>query len=379
MPEENDPPMDFFESGLTDDDFLPDKVYEADVVLDQGVCGEHVVWTLYQSGLLELSGYGRCYDYIKGALENYDREYIENEVAEGRWPIYYGFRDDATYDVEHQQWVSPWYRYRAEVDFENYMPRSLYDKFNPNGWTYHYVRIDPRITYLGDWMFYRCCVSTLMIPEGVEELGIWCIRYSPTMEKLSLPSSLRKIGDYGVSRNIAMTAVRIQEGVVEMGEYAFTQNSALISVKFPNSLKKIGRNLFEGADLLEKCSLGNVEVIPERCFVCNSYLSAVKIPSCVTLIENYAFAYCSELTIVYVPENVKEIGKLSFYGCGKLNTVFLASKYIARTLKEPYEWGFLLNAAKVIYLRDDVAPQGYISSFRKVTTDRKGWKKYVKI
>ena len=82
---------------------------------------------------------------------------------------------------------------------------------------------------------------------------------------------------------------------------------------------------------------------------------------------------------MYVPENVKEIGKLSFYGCEKLNTVFLASKYIARTLKEPYEWGFLLNAAKVIYLRDDVAPQGYISSFRKVTTDRKGWKKYVKI
>lgn len=360
-------------------DFVPEREYAKDVVLDEGRCGENVRWTLYQSGLLDITGTGRCYDYIKGALENYSREYIEQSVAKGQWPPYYGFRSDGNYDVENQQWVAPWYRYRAETDFENYMPRSLYDKFNPNGWSYSCIRIDPRITYLGDWMLYRCTVKTLLIPEGVEELGIWCIRFSPTLQKISLPSTLKKIGDYGISRNTQLTGLKIPSCVTEVGEYAFTQNSSLIAVSIPSSVKSAGKNLFEGCDNLEVCDLGGLDSIPERCFVYTTCLQKVNLPEPVQKIDDYGFAYCSSLTRIYIPKNVRTIGRLAFYGCEKLDTVFLASPYIAKQIVYPYDCGFLLNNAKVVYVPDgQFYPGAYIRKLRRGFSDKKGWNMYIK-
>lgn len=265
-------------------------------VLDSGVCGENLTWALYDDGLLKISGTGKMYDYVK---------YTE---------------------------PSPWYKYRDEPyisedgktilnsDGSNYLSTTDYYKNNPNGWKIKNIVIEPGITYIGDWAFYRVCVDELTIPEGVEETGIFCIRYSPTIKRINLPDSLKILDDFAISRNYELETINFGNGLEKIGTAGLQSNNSLECVNFPDSLTQINIQLspaytaaninYNAVGLLENCTslktvyLGSVNCIPQRTFL-GTAIENIIIPNNVQYIGEYAFYKCEQLKAVSFEPNSK--------------------------------------------------------------------------
>lgn len=321
------------------------------IILDEGFCGPNLKWRLYDDGLLRISGHGTSYDYVKGVLIGKTRQEIEDYPG----PAYYGFQEGKNYDYEHEQYVAPWYKYRNEVDFEEYTTKEQYDKYNPQGWKYTKVQIDRGITYIGDWMFYRCCADTLFIPEGVEEIADWGIRYSPTLKVISIPSSVKKIGNNGISRNIEANIIELGDGLEEIGDNALGQNSKVKQLILPSSLKSIGGHSLMADYQLEIIELGSIAEIPERTLINAHRLKSIVIPQTVTRIDEYAFYDCPELDKVVISANVQTISDNAFLGCSALENVYIDSQQIANKINEnTTSNGYLTKNAKHIYINKSI-------------------------
>lgn len=294
-----------------------DKTEEKYEVLDSGKCGDNLFWELRSNGTLKIYGTGAMYDYVKYSQ------------------------------------ASPWYKYRNEPyvsqdgrtiynpDGSEYMTTSAYIEDNPNGWKIKKIVIDKGVTYLGDWAFYRVCVDELIIPEGVESTGYFCIRYSPTLKSVKLPNSLKVLNDFGISRNTELKKIDFGQGLTTIGRCGLAQNTSLEEVILPQSVVSINEflhekyngnagdnmGLLDGCKSLKKVSFGGVEKIPQRTCLNNEALEEVYISKNVKSIEEYAFANCSSLKKVVFEEGTccKEIGKSAFFNCKNLEKVIGAT------------------------------------------------------
>ena len=261
-------------------------------VLDSGECGDALTWELRSNGELRISGTGPMYDYVK-------------------------------YDAERQ---SPWYKYRDEPyvndagtmflnpDGTEYVATTKYNEDNPNGWKIKNIVIEPGVTYIGNWAFYRICVDELTIPEGVTETGYFAVRFSPTLKTLNLPDSLILLDDFAVSRNQVLETINFGDSLETIGLAAFQNNNALTTAILPESVTAINQRqhathdaissetnelgVFEGCESLKNVSLGSVTYIPQRTFLNCSSLESIVIPNTVEYIEGYAFGNCSSLKTV---------------------------------------------------------------------------------
>lgn len=295
-------------------------------ILDQGKCGDTLYWELYSNGTLRIHGSGRMYDYVK-------------------------------YDTERQ---SPWYKYRDEPfvndngtffknpDGTEYVSVAGYNKDNPNGWKVKNVRIEPGVTYIGNWAFYRICVEHLEIPEGVTETGYFAIRFSPTLKTVSLPDSLVLLDDMAISRNQVLEYIYFGNSLKTLGLAALNNNDKLKTVILPDSVTEVNIRhhqrydahesqsdnvgLLESCDNLETVWLGSVKYVPQRTFLSCSSLEEILIPNTVEYVEEYAFFDCKKLnTVIFEKESrcklieskafFNSTGIEYFIGCTALETI----------------------------------------------------------
>ena len=150
---------------------------------------------------------------------------------------------------------------------------------------------------------------------------------------LVLPASINKDGvEYKVTsiranafeRCWALTSLVIPEGVTEIGDFAFSGCVALKSVKFPDSLHKFGIRAFFGCYALSSINIPEgTEIISEQCFYGCSSLTSVRLPSTINSIERNAFAECVKLSSVNLPEGLVWIGESAFRGCTSLKDIIL--------------------------------------------------------
>ena len=345
-------------------------------ILDSGKCGENLTWTLYSDGLLHISGTGRAYDYCKGILIGQTREEIENQVNAGTIPENYAFQKGKTYDDEHGQYVSPWYKYRSEIDFTGYTTEESYNKENPNGWKYERILIDEGITYIGDWMFYRVSGPTeLVVPEGVTKIGRWGIRFSPTLKSVVLPNSLIEIEYRGLSRNEVMTNITFGNNLTTIGNNGLAQNHSIEKIELPDSVTTIGTNIFEGNTALTTARLGSAISVPSRTCVSLSNLKDVVIPEETTTIGEYAFYSCTSLESIKIPKNVVTIDAKAFYLCENLHNVYIDSQTIANSITQKESCGYLIANAKHVYLKEGIV-SNFIELGLKYIETINGYKRY---
>ncbi len=301
------------------------------VVWDSGKCGENLNWELLSDGTLHIFGTGEMYDYVK-------------YYTPAPW---YKYRNEPYISEDGQSILDP--------DGTEYAMVSDYNKSNPKGYKYNKVVIDPGVTHIGNWAFYRVCVDELSIPEGVTKLGYFSVRYSPTLKVLNLPDSLLLIDDYGVSRNHVLKTVNVGNSLETIGLAGFNMNPNLESVILPESVKSINIRLheihkglgslngsassesdnvgvFENCSSLKYVSLGKISYIPQRTFSNCSKLEAIIIPNTAEYIEEYAFNGCSSLKevvfqsgsqckIIKTKAFLNAINIESFTGCTALETV----------------------------------------------------------
>ena len=200
--------------------------------------------------------------------------------------------------------------------------------------------------------------------------------YGTSLTSLTIPSHIKTIETRIMTYNLQ--TLIIEEGVEEIGDYAFGFNFNLNKLRLPSTLKHLGTAPFAG---------GNVTDGPDYIYqrnpdgsentaVLNSYVGANKsitLPSQIKEIENWAFDSC-DITSVTLNSGLEKIGKKAFLrnqisvfdlpssittiGTGALKQrTYNTTKVINRTGKA-FDW---TNALETPYDNPNNTPQVFVT------------------
>ena len=175
------------------------------------------------------------------------------------------------------------------------------------------VYLPDSVTNLYEYAFASNPITEFTFSKNMTTMAEGTI-YETSLTSLTVPSHIKTIG----SANTASTlqTLIIEEGVEEIGDYAFGFNFNLNKLRLPSTLKHLGTAPFAG---------GNVTDGPDYIYqrnpdgsentaVLNSYVGANKsitLPSQIKEIENWAFESC-DMTSVTLNNGLEKIGKEVF-------------------------------------------------------------------
>lgn len=207
---------------------------------------------------------------------------------------------------------------------------AMYDYTIPNKgpWYSHRnsissVVIGEGITDLGNCAFYMCSnITQVSFPSTLKSLGERCFDFCTRLNNVTLPAGLTEIADHAFSDCDAFTSIVVPEGVTRLGTHCFSGCANVTSVRLPGTLKTIGMGAFYSCLNLPAVTIpAGVTVIEDYAFYTCRALGSVFIPGSVTGIGQEAFYNCSALTIVTLEDGVQTIGSMAFYGCTELSRV----------------------------------------------------------
>lgn len=225
--------------------------------------GATVTGTLYDNGLLEISGSGPMYNYATSALVPFSGQRSSiNEVV-----------------------------------------------------------VQSGITTIGDYLFYECSsLASITLPDSLTGIGSRVFYNCTSLTSVTLPDSLTSIGSYAFYNCTSLDSIILPDSVTSIGNDAFW-NSGLTSITIPGSVTSIGEKAFNECTSLASVNIPNsVTSIGEGAFY-SCRLTSITIPDSVTSIGNYVFNYCTSLISVTILNSVTSIGEFSY--CSKLATLYV--------------------------------------------------------
>ena len=346
-------------------------------ILKQGKCGDNLIWTINNEGLLTISGEGEMWDC----------------TGPDNSPFFSLFKYIKTVHISHG------------ITSIGKMALVLCYALKS-------IEIPNSVTTIGDGAFTLCSeLTSIKIPDSVTSIGKDAFGGCEALTSIEISNSVTKIGENAFAGCKALTnidvaedntnysstdgvlydkekktlikcpegktSIEIANSVTEIEDGLFSGCHALTNIEIPNSVTKIGENAFAGCKALTnidvaedntnysstdgvlydkekktliKCPKGktNVEIpnsminIGNSAFEGCSSLTNIEIPNSVTNIGNNAFEGCSSLTNIEIPNSVTSIGKDAFDGCKALkynlydNGLYLGNK------ENPY--AFLIKA-----------------------------------
>ena len=209
------------------------------------------------------------------------------------------------------------------------------------------VVIPDGVKAIDDYVFFDEDIASVVIPEGVTNIGYCAFGYCENLVRVSIPASMRKIDEHAfIDTDLA------EEGIVFAGNrddidispsafrgtpYDLALDFALqikdgklvgfvgpcpASVSIPENVREIGRAAFEYCEQLESVMIpSSVTSIGHEAFQACMNLTSLTIPGSVTNIGDSAFSGCSGLTSVTIGNNVTNIGDYAFSWCSGLTSV----------------------------------------------------------
>lgn len=169
--------------------------------------------------------------------------------------------------------------------------------------------------------------GSLIIPEGVEELGPSAFAGCGFSGTLSLPSTLKRIGHAkgydptwdGVFADCRFVGeLKIPESVIEIGMGAFLGNKGLYGeLRLPDGLKAIGARAFFYCQNLT----GSIEIpqgvteIPSECFGHCGFNGNLTLHNGITAIGTAAFENTPLKGELHLPRELEVLSNNVFYGC----------------------------------------------------------------
>lgn len=216
-------------------------------------------------------------------------------------------------------------------------------------------------------------ITSIVIPEGVAEIGRSSFFGLESLEQIVIPSTVKSIGeaafkgctslkrisipegtnigegafslcdnlrddlgftiingilvDFRRAKNFYFkSATRIElditEGVIAIADNVFKDDYTIVSITLPETLQSIGVSAFENTENLTAIELPqNVKVVKERAFY-GSEVSSVKLNDGLTQIGASAFR-STPISEVVIPNTVKKISAEAFYGCRHLRDIYI--------------------------------------------------------
>ena len=119
----------------------------------------------------------------------------------------------------------PWYSYRDQIER---------------------IVVEDGISVLGDYSFSGCSsVTSVSLPNSLNELGAGCFFLCLKLETINLPSSIHTFKESAFYYCSSLTTITIPEGVTELtASNLFDQCNSLTSITLPSTLKKLGGDYF---------------------------------------------------------------------------------------------------------------------------------------
>lgn len=176
------------------------------------------------------------------------------------------------------------------------------------------------------WDSYKDQITTVIVEEGITELGTLIFYNFTALTSISLPSTLETIAggtaNYGAFRGCtALKSITLPEGLTTIEAMAFRDCTALEHIKFPNSLKTLGTSAFQGCTGITSVTYGTgMTSTGQNAFRDCTNLNSIIFSPTITKIDEYSF-YNTRLTSVEIPETVESIGTRAFANCSFLSKV----------------------------------------------------------
>lgn len=181
-----------------------------------GSCGNHLTWKLEDS-TLTISGTGKMF--------NYD-DYIEDEYITGS--------------------TAPWNEMGFNTVIVEEGVTSIGDRAFMLQYSVRKVTLPETLTSVGTDAFEECAITEIDIPDAVINIGSDAFSYCSALERVKMPSGLKRI-EYGVFKDCNnLREIIIPEGVKSISDYAFSSCSSLTELRIPASVTSIGSSVFEG-------------------------------------------------------------------------------------------------------------------------------------
>lgn len=211
----------------------------------------------------------------------------------------------------------PWYSYKSNITS---------------------VVIEEGVTELGNCAFYMCgYITNVTFPNSLKSLGERCFFFCTRLNNVTLPGGLTEIADYAFSNCNAFTKIVVPEGVTRIGTHAFSDCSAVTEAILPSTLTTIGFSAFYSCLSLYNIEIPeNVVVIEDCAFYTCRALTGIALPEGATTIGAQSFYNCTALESVYIPASVNSIAANAFEGC---DTTKLAIYGVHNTYAETYADG----------------------------------------
>lgn len=218
-----------------------------------GNCGDSVIWTLYQNGLLKISGSG-----------------------------------------EIQQ--STWYSYKESITS---------------------LVVENGITAIHNNIFSYCNnLNEVTIADSVTTIDSGAFRGCDNLTRVDLGNGLTSIELSTFYDCHNLTSVTLGDSLTTIGNYAFYNCSSLVGITIPDSVISVGSYAFYNCSSLSNAVIGNrVTTIGGSAFEKCSTLTSINIPDSVTTVGNHLFYNCQNLQYVKIGKGVSDITGGSFNGC----------------------------------------------------------------
>ncbi len=207
-------------------------------------------------------------------------------------------------------------------------------------------------------------VTSVVIPEGVEEIQKYAFYNCSGLQTVEIPDSVKYIKEHAFKKNIALTSINLKN-IKAIGAEAFKGCENLTDIRLDN-IYSIGVGAFEGCISIESVNLNTLRntgerafkdctaltnvilsentrlaeamfvntglitidiyekvQIPEFCFAKSEKLETVNIHNDLITIGKGAFSECISLTTFNIKGNVDEIDEQVFYGSSNLKRFVL--------------------------------------------------------
>jgi hypothetical protein len=143
-------------------------------------------------------------------------------------------------------------------------------------------------------------------------------------ETSSAPAKPKEFRAFDAMKYKLRGTIEISEGYTSIEGFCFDCFSWLKAVKLPSTLVTIGEYAFSECKRLKTVVLpDNLRSIKRGAFASCGKLSIIRIPFGVTAVEEGTFSFCQNLEVVEIPSSVSSIGNEAFSGCDKLKNLFI--------------------------------------------------------
>lgn len=193
---------------------------------------------------------------------------------------------------------------------------------------YNMDRIDlpSSVRKIGKDAFSSTGFANITLPARLESIGSGAFSHSK-LTSITIPGNVSVDGNF-FSRSGAfatckeLRSVTIEHGVTEIQAYMFENCGALESVTLPNSIKAVGVGAFNDCVSLRSIVIPyGVEKIEAYTFNNCRSLQSIQMPGSIIRIEINAFADCRSLQSITIPQGVTFIDDYTFSNCVALEKI----------------------------------------------------------